>query len=372
MRFLLWYSQSEQVLRYHAVKANLFARAAVVPDRLRDRSDKYDAYLYQNVVPGQPLGPRKSAAVMLSSEGVIAHLFWRFVSDAALQQRWLDDGASAAFGVTRAELSPLENVYLKLFVVLFEGRPGTAADFLRAYARRFPDDATDVERVVREALLGQALPTAPELWLANADLMTGTSLFDQFRALPRSHTFDVNAASELDWLAVAGVTGELAGRLLAGAPYRRIDDVLAVPGAGSDVRNRITTMAKDMDTLRARAAGEEESLSLSAILRPYVWRLVLVLALTTAAASWLALLAGVRRRWSAIAVALASSLTVVILAWIVTCPPWYPVAAPVVLFGAPWALWRLVRKRAPRLAALALVAWIVATIPAILVARVWW
>ncbi len=372
MRFLLWFSQSEQVLRYHAVKANQFARAVAIPNRLLDRSDEYHAYLFQSVVLGAPSGPPKPASVMLSNEGVIAHLFWRFASDPALQHRFLDERTCAAFGVTPADLSPLENVYLKLFVALFEGRPSSAAELLRAYVRRFPEDAPDVERVVRGALLGQDLPSAPEIWLANAALMTGTSLFDQFRALPRRHTFDVNAASEFDWLTVPGVTRDLAARLLSHAPYARIDDLLAVPGLGPDVKNRIVAMAKDMDALRARAASDEESLSLTAILLPYLWRLIAVLALTTAAGAWLARRFGARRWWSAAAVALVSSLAVIVLAWIVTSPPWYPIAAPVVLFGAPWALWRLVRQRAPRAAAVALAVWAAASIPAVFISRAWW
>ena len=372
MRFLLWFSQSEQVLRYHAVKANQFAYAVAVPDRLLDRPDKYHAYLYQSVVLGAPSGARKPAPVMLSSEGVVAHLFWRFVSDPALQRRFLDERTCAAFGVTTADLSPLENVYLKLFVAFFEGRPATAAELLRAYVRRFPEDAIDAERVVRGALLGQDLPTAPEIWLANAALKTGTSLFDQFRALPRQHTFDANAASEFDWIAVPGVTRELAARLLAHAPYNRIDDVLAVPGLGADVKNRIVAMAKDMDALRARAASEEESLSLTTILLPYLWRLIAVLALTTAMGAWLARRVGARRWWSATAVGLISSLSVIALAWVITSPPWYPAAAPVVLFGTPWGLWRLVRRRAPRAAAIALAIWAAASIPAVLISRIWW
>jgi hypothetical protein len=372
MRFLFWFSQGEQVLRYHAVKANRYAHSTSIPDRLLDRTDKYYAYLYQSVVPGAPTDPRRPASVMLSSEGVVAHLFWRFVSDSALQRRFLDEQTCAAFGVTPADLSPLENVYLKLFVTLAEGRPSTSSDLLRAYVRRFPQDAADVERVVREALLGQDLPAAPEVWLANAALMTGTSLFDQFRALPRRHTFDVNAASALDWLAVPGVTRDVAARLLANAPYNRIDEVLAVPGLGSDVKNRIVAMAKEMDALRSRAVDEEESLSLAAILLPYLWRLIAVLVLTTAAGAWLARRVGARRWWSATAVALVSSLLVVALAWVITSPPWYPIAAPVVLFGVPWALWRLLRQRSPRAAAAALAVWAAASTPAVFISRVWW
>ena len=148
--------------------------------------------------------------------------------------------------------------------------------------------------------------------------------------------------------------------------------VAAVPGAGSGVGLRIAEMAKDMDALRTRAAGEEESLSLSAILWSYLWRLVIVLALTTAAGAALARLAGARRTWSAAVVALVSALTVIALAWIVTSPPWYPAAAPVLLFGAPWAVWRLVRQRELRAPARALAVWAAAAIPAVLISRAWW
>jgi hypothetical protein len=372
MRFLTWFSGSEQVMRYHAVKDNLFARAAPIPERLLDRPDRYDAYLFQNVVPGTAADPPKPASVMLSTEGVVAHLFWRLVSDPALQHRFLDEKACAAFGVTREELSPLENVHLKLFVALFEGRPATSSDLLRTYVRRFPDDAPNAERVVREALLDQDLPAAPEIWLANDALVTGTSLFDQFRARPRLHTFDANAASALDWLAVPGITREAAARLLAGAPYGGLADVLAVEGVGIEGRARISAMADAMNALRVRAASEEASLSPSMILRPYAWRLGILLALATAAGAWLARRAGVRRWWPAAVVALVASLTVIAMAWVVISPPWYPAATPVAVFGGPWALWRLLRQRAPRAAFHALLAWFAAAVPALLATRAWW
>src|SRR6185436_9524177 len=43
MTFPLWFSQAEQVLRYHAVRANLFARAEPVPPFLLTRRDVYRA-----------------------------------------------------------------------------------------------------------------------------------------------------------------------------------------------------------------------------------------------------------------------------------------------------------------------------------------
>jgi hypothetical protein len=366
MRFLLWFSQAEQIQRYDAVKANLFARSPAMPSALLARTDKYAAYLIQNVMPGRPDGAIKPAGVMLSTDGPVSHLFWRLVTDPALQQRYREDAFYAAFGTSRAEVAPLENVYLKMFAVLYEGRPSTTADAMRAWARTFPDEATDIDRIVRAALLGQRLPDATEIWLANDALLTGTSVFDQYRGLPRVHAFDANAATELDWLSVPGTTPDVAARLIADAPYANLEALRTSRGIPDAVREGISRMSGAMERLHARAAAEEESLSLWAIARPYLWRLgVLVLAAAWAGA-WLARRLGVRRRWTAALLALASTLMVITCAWIVTCPAWYPIAAPAVIGGLPWALWRLARRRGLNAAAQALATWMLAAAPALL------
>ena len=163
MRFLLWFSQSEQVQRYWQVKANAFARAPAIPARLLLAGDKYRAYLYRSVMPGTSNDPPKSAGEMLSTEGVVAHLFWRLVTTPALGERIRDDAFYDMFGARVEELTPLENVYLKIFHALAAGKPSDTAGLLRAYVRAFPDEAQAVHAVVREALLGQALPDAPEI-----------------------------------------------------------------------------------------------------------------------------------------------------------------------------------------------------------------
>ena len=371
IRFLLWFSQTEQVLRYHAVKANLFARAPAIPAALLDHTDKYRAYLYQSVIPGAPVDPAKPASVMLSTEGVVAHLFWRLTTNHAIQHRYQDGAFYAMFGTNAESVPPVENVFLKLFFTLHESRADTAADLLRAYVRLFPSDAADVEQIVRVALLGQTVPDAPEIWLANDTLMTGTSLFDQFRGLPRQHTFDINAATTLDWLAVAGVTHDLAWRLSWGGPYQDLPALFRAHHLPDPVRQRVTVMARDMESLRTRAAEEEEQLSLWAIALPYLWRLAAVLLAASVAGAWLARRAGVRRWWSASFVGTGASVLVLVLSWIVTSPAWYPIAAPAALGGLPWALWRLVRRQGIPAALQSILAWLVATVPAALLVRSW-
>jgi hypothetical protein len=250
-------------------------------------------------------------------------------------------------------------------------KPSTLADLLRGWVQVFPDDAADVARVTRDALLGQDLPDAPEHWLASPALQTGTSLFDQYRALPRTHTFDVNAATRLDWLSVPGVTAADADRLLSGAPYATLDEVTSLTGLPPALRAGIPALSSEMAALRERAAREEESLSLSAVFSPYIWRLVGTLLLATGFGTGLARLAGARRRWTATLVALAASTLAIALAWIVSSPPWYPVAAPLALGGLPWALWRLARRRPAPQVGQALAVWAVATLPALLLSRAW-
>lgn len=369
LRFLLWFNAAEQVQRYHSVKANLFARMPAMPDSLL--SDSYRAYLFQSVVPGDPHGAAKPPGVVLSTDGGVAHLFWRLVTDPALQQRYRDAEFYSAFGVSRDEVSPLENVYLKIFGTLHEARPSTAAEALRAWTRLFPEDAADVERVARAALLGQPVPDSPEIWLANRALMTGTTLFDQFRALPRVHTFDANAALPLDWLAVPGVTSDVAARLIADAPYASLDALLGAPALAGGLRDRVEAMSGAMSQLQARSGDEAETLSLGTIMAAYLWRLGAVVLLAATTGTWLVRRGGVRRRWTAALIALVATLLVIALAWVISSPVWYRVAAPIMLGGLPWAAWRLALRRGLRPAAAAVAAWALAAVPALLLASSW-
>ncbi len=372
MRFLVWFSRSEQVLRYHAVKANEFAREASVPDSLWNRSDKYGAYLAHSVAPGDSESSPKSVPVMLSTEGVVAHLFWRWVTHPAIQDRKCGDDFYAAFGIQSDEVSPLENAYLKLITVLAEKRPHTTAELVLAYRELFPEEQADVDKLVRAVLLGQDLPAVqPEIWLANPAFTTGTSLFDQFRGMPRSHTFDVNAASKMDWLTVPGVTAEQAEQLAAQAPFASLDDLGTRMKWSESQRQQLADMASEMDRLRAES-GEEDSIQIAQLLIPYLWRLLALVTCATICGAWLALRTGVQRWWTSTMIACVASLLVVTLAWIVTCPAWYPFLVPTVLGGTPWLLWRAAIRRKLWFVLQPLFVWFAASIPALLITRAGW
>jgi len=223
-----------------------------------------------------------------------------------------------------------------------------------------------VYAVVQDSLLGQTLPDAPEIWLASDALMTGTSLFDQFRALPRPHTFDANAATMLDWISVPMITSAEASALLAGAPYATMDDLMASAAVSAGTRGRIVDMAAAMDRLRTRGSDEEETLSLSTILVSYLWRLGVLIAGCTLGGAWLARRAGARRWWAAATIALGSSMLVIFAAWIVIGPAWLPFLVSPLLGGVPLMAWRMFRRRQNHHAAEAMIMWAAASVPALL------
>jgi hypothetical protein len=149
-------------------------------------------------------------------------------------------------------------------------------------------------------------------------------------------------------------------------PYDNLEALQRSPLVTPDLRAAITAMSAAMTRLLDRAANEEESLSLATVIRPYLWRLGALVLVAALAGGWLARRAGVKRAWTAGLVALAATLLVIAFAWIVTSPPWYPLAAPVVLGGVPWALWRLARRRGGRAALQAIVVWAAASVAAVL------
>jgi hypothetical protein len=370
LRTLLWFSSTEQVLRYHQVKANAFAREPMVPDALLSGTDRYREYLYRSVMPGDARGRLKTSREMLSTEGVVSHLFWRWATDGALQRIRRDDAFYASFGTSAAAITPVENVFLKIFHALYVGRPSDTAGLLRAYVGAFPDEAADLNRVVTAALAGQSVGEGLELWLCNDGLQTGTSLFDQFRGLPRPHTFDANAASPFDWRTVEGVTPEVAERLVAGAPYHSLDELLGKAGNTALV-TRIRSLAQAMDELRRKSHDQESSLSIQALAMPYVWRALGALAAASLMGAWLARQAGLRRWWSSALCGAVASVMVLGLSWMVVAPWWIPVVAPILAGGVPCAAAVAARRRTWRAALWVLAAWAAASAPAIALSRTW-
>lgn len=365
MTFPLWFSANEQVLRYHAVRANRFAREPAAPRLLASR-DLYHAYLLENILPGDADGPVKSAGRLLATEGIVSALFYRLATSERLQHAFRDDGFYRAFGVERQNVDPVDNFYLKLFAAI-RGSRYDAADVLDAYTRLFPDEAEAVASIAADILHHQDIPRTPSLWMLNEDFQTGTSLFDQLRGLPRAHTFDLNAASTIDLLGVRGVTVEMATEIQRRTPLASVEALRDVSGLTPEVLSRFERMRKAYD-VRVSTPDDGRTLSIQAVLYPFLWRAGIV-AVVCAIVSALAYRTVRRIHWiRTIGNGLGAAVVGLLAGWIVEPSTALAFAAPVFIFGFPAAVVALWRTRSPRAAGAAVLAWAVAAVvPAIAV-----
>jgi hypothetical protein len=379
MGFLLWYSGEGRVLRYHAVKANAFVREPDLPPRLLGRHDLYAAYLLENVLPGAPEGPVRSASRLAATEGAVSALFHRWATDAGLRGSYRETASYEQFGLRAEAVAPLENVYLKIFHVLHRHRPRGLADLLAGYEESFPDESPLVAALVDEVFPGRRPAATREIWLANAALRTGTTIFDQFRGLPRLHTFDLDAASIVDLASVPGVDPTLARSIMDAAPYASIEDLLAVPGVDRALLARFQEMARAMDALRAAATatGVEDAISIRSLVPPYVRRALLVFLLAAPAATLAfrcirALGGPARPSWPrAVVNGLGASLVSLTAGWAVGGIGLASLAAVGALFGAPAPLGCLWRTRRLSAALEVLASWLAGAIPAVLLIAPW-
>lgn len=364
MTFPLWFSRGEQVLRYHDVKANLFAREPDIPARLFTNGSAYDVYLLENVLPGGANGAPKSIARMLATEGVVSALFNRIVTAPSVRTTLADAAFYARFGLSELPADPLENAYLKVFAAIHDGGYDANA-VVDAYGRLFPAERLDVDAIRRDAFLGRNATTAAELWLLNDNFKTGTTLFDQFRGLPRSHAFELNASSRGDLASVGGVGTALAAAILAGTPYQSVDDLQRVPGMTSQVLASFRAMDAAMRKQSAADAGtaSEGTLSFTAVLMPYAWRALWVWLISAVAAAALYRTARRVAPWRLALNGLGAAFVGLIAGWTIDSGTGtLAFAVPVLLFGVPGALIGLWRSRSMRAAALVLAAWALAAL----------
>jgi hypothetical protein len=382
--FPLWFSGAEQALRYYAVRANGFSRQPQTADRLL-HADPYNAYLLDNMLPGRPSDPPKNAPQLASTEGVVAALFVAWLTDPQIQNIRRDAAFYRPFGVNAESVTPLENAYLKLFHALLASRPSDVQEAIAGYEASFPDEAPVLDRVVRAISLGQGFRSGPAVWLANDDFRIGTSVFDQFRTQPRVHTFDLNAASLVDLVAVPGVTRQLAEAIRRGAPYGSVEDLGRVHGMDPPLLRRFRVLQQRSVAMHENAAEEESHLSLAAILRPYLLRVAALIAVAGVLGGAAYRVAVPRSWWRAILNGLAAASVGFLLEVALDLPlAVLAMVGPPLLLGVPAALLclvfpartaRQVAARRPhreppargRLALAVLFAWVLAALPLVLI-----
>lgn len=365
--FPLWYSNAERRLRYGAVRRNAFARETAIPERLLTTRDRYPAYLIENAFPGDPRGPVKPVGRLLATEGVVSSFFYRWATSPALRQSRRPERFYSQFGTTGDAVTPLQNVYLKIFHAVEQHRPHDTASFIRAYRATFPDEAPLADAVASEIFPVQSPDAAPaEIWLANAGFPVGTTIFDQYRGVPRTHTFDLNSASIVDLTSVEGVAPELARAIIAGAPYDSVEDLRRIAGLPESLLSTMKAMEAEMEKLAADV--DATSLSLRPIFLPYLWRILAVLLLAGSAGAAVyrmaASCAGIRiGTFRALTGGLGGAAIALAASWIFGNPA-AAVGAVALLFALPAALWQLWRLRSFTPPLLTLARWMMAALPA--------
>jgi hypothetical protein len=378
MGFVAWFSNGENVLRYHAVKDNAFLREVTLPPRLLT-IDPYRAYLLENVLPGDPEGPVKSVPRSLSTEGVIATFFYRWATDEELRTTYCDEPFYALFGTSASEIPPELNVYLKIAHVFYMAKPQQLLEFVEGYETEFPDEAERVEQLAREVFGTPVLRRTPEIWMANRDFETGTTVFDQFRGLPRTHTFDLNAASLVDLVGIPGVTPELARATRDEAPFASVDDVARVAGMSPALVEHFRDMVVEMERLRAELSEEpEQTLSIRSILTPYFWRAGAVLLLAGVIGGLLHRAIRLNQAspeirfswWRTVVNGFAASIVSVLVGWGLG-PGYASFLAVGLLFGAPGSIWCGVKTRRGALATRVMIAWLAAAAPGLALITPW-
>ncbi len=364
MTFPLWFSRAEQVLRYHWVRGRPFGCSSIDASDLARRGRLHGAYLLTSVVPCY--FAEGSPRERLAREGFVARFMWRVLTNPVLQASYRDAGFYAAFGTRPSEVRPLENMFLKIFHALAEHRPTDLAGFTDAYASTYPDEAAEI-RALAEEVLGAVPVATPSLWVLSDRLTTGTTLFDMFQALPRAHTFDLNAASGVDLYSVRGMTPEAASRLGRGGPYRDLARIESL-GLPADLVANIKAGVAAMERHRAAAVEEEASLGLRKILAPYLRRALgwwLACGVCGAFVFW-----RLRRLHPARALAngLACALIALLAAWLIDpTDGWLALATPFLLCGVPGALIDFARRRQARSAIRVSASWLAAALPSLVV-----
>lgn len=300
LRFLRWQGPGEERMRDAPLRADRFIHQTVLPPALAgDGRSAADARLYRDVMPPTPDGPLKNASQMLSSEGVIATLFYRIASDPRLREAYREPAFYEPFlrpdelpvlrtSGPRRVIPPAENVYLKVFDVLhrsFAWGDWPALAFVSAYARQYPDEAPAVYDVFLDVTRGVTVDRAARIrhaepgflpalrdrlvsgavaidgaqprpiWMISPSVTFGMGVFRYF-LVPSSPTFDLNAADEADLRAVPSVSASLAGAIVrareARGGFGAVDDLAEVGGMTPDLLAGFKSMAGRMAALRSR------------------------------------------------------------------------------------------------------------------------
>ena len=272
-----WICIRDEKLRYHALKNNRFIYHTAIP---------YEEYTYANLhlahITSSAFTPErlKNGSQMLASEGVIASIFYKIYTHKTFKNTYLDDDFYKAFGTKICEVDPICNLYLKILYAISKIdllKSSLTTDFIRSYGECFPTEKEDIynsfakttnfatiSNAAKEACgemyrLGRrgnieefekyAVKTRTLIEELRVKMLSGQIALDEEvyeevwieadEKIPPTpwepdvlvnYRFNINTATSVDFLALKGVSMDLAEKLVTERDKRRgfasVEDIL--------------------------------------------------------------------------------------------------------------------------------------------------
>ena len=166
-----WHSNIDQGLRLNGVLENTYIHRKLLPERDLASLDLEELILLEHTSPLFDSTRLRNAQQMLSSEGVLATLFYRINTNKVLQNNFRENAFYNRFllrpipaGTTPQEIfTPLENVFLKDFYVWekMKGRLNLESlipiEFIQEWGRSFPEDREEILKLFIMTTVGETV-----------------------------------------------------------------------------------------------------------------------------------------------------------------------------------------------------------------------
>jgi len=166
-----WHSNIDQGLRLNGVLENSYIHRKLLPESDISSLDLEELILLEHTSPLFDRTRLRNAQQMLSSEGVLATLFYRINTNKVLQNNFRENAFYDRFllraipaGTTPREIfTPLENVFLKNFHVWekIKGRLNPESvipiEFIQEWERSFPEDREEILKLFVMTTVGKTL-----------------------------------------------------------------------------------------------------------------------------------------------------------------------------------------------------------------------
>lgn len=140
-------------LRYFAVRNNRFIYNKMIPE-IGQYSDFITLHL--DYISSTAFLPErvKNGSQIIASEGAIATVFYQIYKHDTFKNNFLDDDFYNRFDTEKKEVSPLENLYLKMLYVMSQqdyiNTTYPMIDFIKRYGENFPEEKEDLYKLFLE------------------------------------------------------------------------------------------------------------------------------------------------------------------------------------------------------------------------------